>query len=95
MFRKLEIPPSEFCPIYGDWSKLGIPNLARMLQNARVTAFIVSELLRENQQGGEGEVKLPLPPSPPILGLTQKNASTYMFHFKINRMTLCSSQKRY
>ena len=23
-----------------------------MLQNARVTAFIVSELLRENQQGG-------------------------------------------
>ena len=24
-----------------------------MLQNARVTAFIVSDLLRENQQGGE------------------------------------------
>ena len=26
-----------------------------MLQNARVTAFIVSELLRENQQEGEGK----------------------------------------
>ena len=35
-----------------------------MLQNARVTAFTVSELLRENQQGG-GRVKLsPLPPLP-------------------------------
>ena len=31
-----------------------------MLQNARVTAFTISELLRENQQGGEG-VKLPSP----------------------------------
>ena len=27
---KLEIPPSEFCPISEDWSELGIPNLARM-----------------------------------------------------------------
>ena len=25
--RKSEITPSEFCPISGDWSKLGIPNL--------------------------------------------------------------------
>ena len=63
--RKSEIPPSEFCPISGDWGKLWIPNLARMsliecywmLQNARVTAFTVSELLRENQQG----VKVPHP----------------------------------
>ena len=31
-----------------------------MLQNARVTAFTVSELLRENQQGG----KITSPPSP-------------------------------
>ena len=30
-----------------------------MLQNARVTAFTISELLRENQQE---KVKLPLPP---------------------------------
>ena len=58
--RKSEIPPSEFCPISGDWGELGIPNLARMslikcywmLQNARVTAFTVSELLWENQHGG-------------------------------------------
>ena len=58
--RKSEIPPSEFCPISGDWGELGIPNLARMslikcywmLQNSRVTAFSVFELLRENQPGG-------------------------------------------
>ena len=54
--RKSEIPPSEFCPISGDWGKLWIPNLARMsliecywmLQNSSVTAFTVFELLREN-----------------------------------------------
>ena len=59
--RKLEITPSEFCPISRD--KLEIPNLARLftlkcywkLQNARFKAFTISELLRENQQG----VKLP------------------------------------
>ena len=28
-----EIPPSEFCPISGDWDKLGIPNLARIFSN--------------------------------------------------------------
>ena len=58
--RKSEIPPPEFCPISRDCSKLGIPNFARirvslkkcyyMLQNARVKAFTVSELLSENQQ---------------------------------------------
>ena len=56
---KSEIPPLEFCPISEDWDQLEIPNLTRtslikcywMLQNARVTAFTVSELLRENQQG--------------------------------------------
>ena len=26
-----------------------------MLQNAKVTAFTVSELLKENEQGGKGE----------------------------------------
>ena len=63
--RKLEIPLSEFCPISGDWGKLEIPNLARMsliqcywmLQNAKVTAFTVSELLSEKQRG----IKLPPP----------------------------------
>ena len=64
--RKSEIPPSEFCPISGDWGELWIPNLARMsliecywmLQNSRVTVFTVFELLREKQQRG-GKVKLP------------------------------------
>ena len=36
-----------------------------MLQNARVTAFFVSKLLRENQQRGKGRIT-----SPPRLGLT-------------------------
>ena len=58
--RKLEIPPSEFGPISGDWGYLRIQNLAQMsiikcywiLQNARFTAFFISDLARENQQGG-------------------------------------------
>ena len=37
-----------------------------MLQNARITAFVVSELLRENQQGGGGGLNYPLPPSSQI-----------------------------
>ena len=36
-----------------------------MLQNARVTAFTVSELLRENQLGG-GKIIPPLPAPNPI-----------------------------
>ena len=71
--RKSEIPPSEFCPISGDWVELGMSNLAWMsliksyliLQNARVTAFTVPELLRENQQ--EGKIPPPPPPPPPRL----------------------------
>ena len=55
--RKSEMPPSEFCPISGDWGKLWIPNLVQiylteyywMLQISRVTVF---ELLRENQLRG-------------------------------------------
>ena len=57
--RKSEIPPSEFCPICGGWGKLWILNLVRMsliecywmLQSSRVTAFVVFELLKENQLG--------------------------------------------
>ena len=57
---KSQIPQSEFCPVSRDWDKSEIPNLAQMslikyywmLQNARVTAFTVFELLRENQLGG-------------------------------------------
>ena len=41
-----------------------------MLQNIRVTAFTVSELLRENQQGVGGGGKItPTHPPPPRLGL--------------------------
>ena len=48
--QKSEIPQFGFCPVFGDWGKLGIPNLARMslikcylmLQNVKVTAFTVS-----------------------------------------------------
>ena len=70
--RKFKIPSSEFCPTSGDWAKLGLPNLARKclikcyckLQNARITAFTVSELLRKNQQGGGGDkITTPLPPT--------------------------------
>ena len=58
--RKSEILPSEFCLISRDWDKLWIPNLVRkfliecywMLQNFKVTTFIVFELLRENQLRG-------------------------------------------
>ena len=58
--QKSDIPLCEFSPISGDWGELGIPNLTRMsvincywiIQNARVTVFTFSELLRENQQGG-------------------------------------------
>ena len=60
--RNLEIgiPQSEceFCLIFGDWSELGITNLTWMflmkiyliLQNARFTAFAVSELLKEKKE---------------------------------------------
>ena len=59
---KSEIHPSEFCPISRDWGELWIPNLARMslieyywmLQDSRITAFTVFEILRENGFGGEG-----------------------------------------
>ena len=68
IIRKSEIRPSEFYPISGDWGNLGIQNLTLislikcswMLQNARVIAFTISELLKENQQG----VKLSPSPSP-------------------------------
>ena len=60
--QKSEILPSEFCPISIDLVELVIPNLAPMylvksywmLENARVTAFTVSELFWEHQQGGWG-----------------------------------------
>ena len=59
--QKSEKTSSEFCPIPGDWDVWRIPNLAQtslikcywIVQNVRVTAFTVSELLRKNQQGGK------------------------------------------
>ena len=49
---KLEIHPSECCPISGEWGELEMPNLAQMflmkcywmLQNVMVTVFTLSEL---------------------------------------------------
>ena len=60
--QKSEITPSGFGSISGDCCKQAIPNLARtslikcywMMQNARVTAFTVSELLRKNRLEGGG-----------------------------------------
>ena len=86
------IPPSEFWPISGDWGELGIPNLARlflikcywMLQNARVTAFTVSELLRENQQG-EGEVGEKL-----LLPQTKIRVHTIISFFLATRIIWCA-----
>ena len=48
-----------------------------MVQNARVTAFTVSELLREKQHQGR-EVKLRLPPFPlPRLGFNFVSSFTH------------------
>ena len=70
--------PSELCPISRDWGEYGIPNFARtslikcywILQNARVTAFTISKLLRENQQEGGREDKIT--PDTPRLGFKNK-----------------------
>ena len=81
---------SEFCPIPGDWGELRIPNLARMslmelcywmLQIAKVTAFTLSELLKENQRGGGKKPSPPLPPSP-RLGLNM--VKKYRYDVKID-----------
>ena len=48
-----------------------------MLQNARVVAFTVSELLRENQEGGGA--KITLPPHPPRLGLSKTKLKSCNF----------------
>ena len=81
--QKLEISPSEFCPISGDWGEKRIPNLSRtslirsywMLQNARGCSFYRFWVIKGKPTGGgEGRVKLPLPP--PRLGL-----KLLLFHF--------------
>ena len=60
-YKGLTRNPEIVCSISGDWVEQGIPNLTWtflikfywMLQNARVIAFTVSDLLRENQPGVE------------------------------------------
>ena len=77
--RKLKILLSEFYPIPGDWVELKTPNLTQMslikcywaLQNATVTVFTVSKLLRESQQEG-GKIASHLTPptsTQPRLGI--------------------------
>ena len=69
--RKSELPPSEFCPISGDWGELWILNLKRMsliqcysiLRISRVSSFC-----RFCQLGGGGKI----PPDPSRLGLRKK-----------------------
>ena len=59
-----------------------------MLQNSRVTAFTVFELLRENQLGGKithppPPPVFPSPPPPPRLGLNEQVATEHpIFTFK-------------
>ena len=89
--RKLEIPLP--CPIFGDWEKLAIPNLARMslikcywlLQNVRIIAFTVSELWRETNRGRGGECKIiSLPTDPPGFGLKHSIKVTIKFKCGLN-----------
>ena len=99
---KLEITLSEFSPKSADWSDIGIPNLAKMyltkccwiLQNARVTAFTVSELLKENQQG----VKLPPAPPPSTQIRSSKHSSWWrrledVFKTSSRRLAKTSSKR--
>ena len=72
--RKSEKHSSEFCPISGLWSQLGILNLARkslmkcywMLPNTRAIVFTLSELLR-GKPTGRSKI---YPPPPRKLGLS-------------------------
>ena len=79
--QKSRIPPSEFCPISGDWDELGIPDLAWMtqikcyeiLQNARPTTFALYELLMEKSRRRWGKITPPPLPHPPRLGINMKH----------------------
>ena len=89
--RKSEIPRSKLCPISRDSGELGISNLAGTslikcywkLQNARVTAFTVSELLREYQNFA----KLKFSPA-----LFEKVPSFVCFVFKIENKWILKLQ---
>ena len=72
-----------------------IPNLAQiflrncysMLQNVRVTAFTVSELLRDNQQGGKvtSSPTTTTPPSTQIINLILN----LLHHSKLKLLISC------
>ena len=87
--RKSEIPPSEFCQISRDWGEQRLPNLAWtllikfywILQNARVTAFSISELLMQNLPG---EVIL----APPPLGLMNMSWTGVLSYFREHSVEL-------
>ena len=100
--RKLELTLSEFCPISENCGKSGIPNLVQvslikcycywMLQNSRVTAFTVFELITENQQGGKITPPLPTPPNttpqppaprPPTHTHTQTQSRVHKVNFSL------------
>ena len=60
--RKSETLPSKFCPIFGDWDKLGIPNLTPvslikcywMAQNAMYRFWVIKG--KPIGEGGEGKI---------------------------------------
>ena len=59
-----------------------------MLHNARVTAFTVSELLRENQQG-QGKIPPPNPPSQIRLNdLNSLSTNTLGTYSKLNSLSV-------
>ena len=62
-----------------------------MLQNGRVTAFIVSELLRENQQrGGGGGFKVTKRPHPDTqIRVNYKRLNDKYYKYHLNKVWIC------
>ena len=95
--RKLEIPRLKFCQISGDWDELGIPNSEGkllikffwILQNARLRAFTVSKLLKENQLEGFPPLRPspPPPPSPPLPPAPSLHARQTHTQIRVKRLS--------
>ena len=84
-----EIQESE---ISRDWGELLMPSLEKMsliLQSVRVTAFIVSELLREQKHGGRCKYTPPHPTT--RLGLIICKLCTIFSHFFLKSNEIHSS----
>ena len=71
--RKSEITPSQFCPISGDWSKFGIPNLGltslmkwwNVTECCKMPGLQLLQFLSyygKTSRGEEGGINLPSPP---------------------------------